>query len=118
MLEYQTGEERKSKFGQRLRELRARYRVTQEQIADIVKKSQRTIGHWERDRNQPDNEDLVKIAKYFRVSTDYLLGVSDFETSSLSRTDDRLSDLPEEAQKSVEEFMEFIRQKYGKKPEE
>ncbi len=38
---------------------------------------QRTISNWETGIREPDYEMLVKIAKLFDVTTDYLLGVED-----------------------------------------
>ena len=33
-----------------------------------------TISRWENDKTDPSNEDLIKLAQYFKVSVDYLLG--------------------------------------------
>ena len=36
-----------------------------------------TISLWETGQREPDFDTLVKIAKYFNVTTDYLLGIED-----------------------------------------
>ena len=51
--------------------------LSQMALAKILGISQQTIGSWETGRTSPDLETLVKIAKFFNVSTDYLLGISD-----------------------------------------
>ena len=46
--------------------------ITQKQLADIIGINQNTIKTWE--HKLPNSETLVKIADYFNVTTDYLLG--------------------------------------------
>ena len=48
--------------------------ITQKQLADIIGINQNTIKTWE--NKLPNSETLVKIADYFNVTTDYLLGRS------------------------------------------
>ena len=64
-----------------------------------------------------------KIADFFEVTTDYLLGrtnvpkaTKEIPTVSAHRTNNPMSDLPPEALERVEEFKELMRLKYGKKP--
>lgn len=61
-------------FSETLRELRQRFKLKQDQIAEILNVPCRTYGSWERNERQPDFETLLKIADFFQVSTDYLLG--------------------------------------------
>lgn len=61
-------------FSETLRELRQRSKLKQDQIAEILNVPCRTYGSWERNERQPDFETLLKIADFFQVSTDYLLG--------------------------------------------
>lgn len=39
--------------------------------------SQQALSKWENEKTEPDNDSLVKLANYFGVSTDYLLGNSE-----------------------------------------
>ena len=48
--------------------------ITQKQLADIIGINQNTIKTWE--NKLPNSETLVKIADYFGITTDYLLGRS------------------------------------------
>lgn len=53
----------------------------------------------------PSAQKIVKIADYFNVSTDSLLGRS-------SQPELYLKDLPEEAIQNIKQYVEFIREKY------
>jgi len=59
-----------------LRALREDKDFTQKEMAQILNTTQRTISNWENGRNQPPYEILIKYAKIFEVSTDYILGLS------------------------------------------
>lgn len=64
-------------FGERLRELRIEKNILQKKLAEDFKVAQSSIADWERGVTETDFETLVKLAKYFNVSTDYLLGLED-----------------------------------------
>lgn len=57
-----------------LQRLRKEAKLTQDQISETLQVPTRTYGSWERGERQPDFQILCKIADYFNVSTDYLLG--------------------------------------------
>ena len=61
-------------FSALLKELREKAGLTQGRIAEILDTPVRTYGSWERGERQPDFDTLIKIADYYHVSTDYLLG--------------------------------------------
>lgn len=63
-------------LGKRLVGLRKIKNLTQQQVADDLKISRGTYGHYEIGRREPDFDTLEKIADYFNVTTDYLLGRS------------------------------------------
>ena len=71
-------------LGDLIAELRQDYGLNQKDLADILKVSVATISHYESEKSFPDLATLVKLADYFGVSTDYLLGRTrlrmDFET--------------------------------------
>lgn len=62
-------------FGEKLRNLRMGEKIKQEDLAGLLKVSKATISKYESDLIQPDLEMIKKIAEYFGVSADYLLGV-------------------------------------------
>lgn len=61
-------------FPQRLKELRKSKKISQTDLAKTLSVSQQTIGGWEVGRTEPNTELLQKIASYFNVTVDYLLG--------------------------------------------
>ena len=61
-------------FSNVLQQLRKEARLTQDQLSDALGIPKRTYGSWERNERQPDFDMLCKIADYFNVTTDYLLG--------------------------------------------
>lgn len=59
---------------ERLKELRKEKGISQQKLADGLNVSRSTVAMWETQGTETDNPTLVKIAKYFDVSVDYLLG--------------------------------------------
>lgn len=64
----------------RIKELRTARGMNQEELGKVLKISGRAIGNYEREIRDIDNEALKILADFFKVSTDYLLGHSDFNT--------------------------------------
>lgn len=65
-------------LAKRLRDLREEKGLTQKDLAQILGLSSKsTITNYEQNNRDPDYETLIKIAKYFEVSIDYLLGQTD-----------------------------------------
>lgn len=62
-------------FGEKLRKLRIEKGITQEKLGEIIGVSDRVIGYYEADNRFPKDDLLLnKIADYFNISLDYLLG--------------------------------------------
>lgn len=66
----------------RIKELRTEKGITQADLAKILKISDRAVGYYENGDREPDYSTLLKIATYFDVSIDYLLGVSDIKNTN------------------------------------
>ena len=64
-------------FQERLKELRKNKQLSQKALADILGTTNSSVCDWECGRSQPDIEMITKIATYFEVSSDYLLGLCD-----------------------------------------
>ena len=62
-------------LGKTIKELRNRKGIKQDDFASAVGVSVQTVSRWENDVNVPDLSMLPILAKYFNVTTDYLLGV-------------------------------------------
>ena len=61
-------------FADRLKYLRQSKELNQVQLAEKLGVKKQSISNWENDNIMPSVDMLIKIADYFRVSTDYLLG--------------------------------------------
>ena len=61
-------------FAEKLKNLRKSKKITQEELAKIINVERSSIGKYESANTIPSNDTLIKIAEYFNVSTDYLLG--------------------------------------------
>lgn len=70
-------------FRDRLIRLRKELNLTQEELAQKIGYTRTAISAWEIGRNEPSNTDTIKLAEYFGVSTDYLLGKSDNRNSDI-----------------------------------
>jgi transcriptional regulator with XRE-family HTH domain len=64
-------------FGQRFQQLREASNLNQDQLAKQFSVDHSTISKWEGDKAVPGTAVVIKIANYFNVSTDFLLGVED-----------------------------------------
>lgn len=63
-------------LGKRIYELRLSFGWTQVQLAQKLNITKQTVSNWENDNIQPSVDMLIKLAKIFNVSTDYLLGLT------------------------------------------
>ena len=60
--------------GSRIKELRLKKDLTQEELAARLGVKRSTLANWEIDRSAPGYSQLTEIAKIFAVSVDYLIG--------------------------------------------
>lgn len=65
-------------FQQRLIEQRKLNKYTQRQVADYLQITQPSYIRYENGSSQPSLETLVKLADFFDVSVDYLLGRTEY----------------------------------------
>lgn len=63
-------------FGKRLAELRRKRSITQTQLAKEIGMSHSTVASWEIGTRDPNTRTVTKLAEFFNVSTDYLIGES------------------------------------------
>lgn len=89
-------------LGIRLKELRKKHGLTQKALADILLIDNSSISKYENDRAIPENELLQRIADFFSVSVDYLLGRSDISSPKNSTLDDL--DLNPKDKKDIEKI--------------
>ena len=66
-------------YRKRMRDLREDNDLTQKQVGCIINKSQQGYSHIEDGRAELKIDDLIKLCKFYGVSADYLIGLSDEE---------------------------------------
>lgn len=66
-----------------LKKLRNEYKISQQQLAEIIGVSQQSINKYENHNIEPDIETLKALAEYFNTTVDYLIG---YEINDSSKT--------------------------------
>ncbi len=107
----------------RIKELRKKHGLSQQGLADILHVHQTAVSQWENDKTAPDLDNLQQMAKLFNVSTDYILGQEETQssilTSRLSDVDFALSgeirELTEDEKQDLLDYVRFKRSQRGRK---
>lgn len=111
-------------LGEIIKELRINKGLTQERLGQLINLAESTISLYESNKRSPDYETLKKIADFFEVTTDYLLGRtnkkklaninnSTIKSNSLEQDyflDDllkRVPDLTDKEKESLEAHLDF-----------
>ena len=81
------GSNEKVEFSNRLKELRTQAGLTQLQLAQRLGITKSVISFYELSERAPSPDVLIRLAKIFHVSTDYLLGLDKKETLDISGID-------------------------------
>lgn len=89
--------------GDKIAALREKRGLTQEDLASKIGISRASLSHYEKNRRDPDYTTLTKLADFFRVSIDYLLGRTD-DPSSIN--DIAVRDFAEKLELSDEQILE------------
>lgn len=100
-----------SNLSTRIKNLRLESDLTQEQFGKIFGIVKSTVSLYENGKSTPDDETKKKIAEYFNVSLDYLMGFSDIRNPYTNdkgpdEVDEFLLELKEEMEKQGLEFDE------------
>lgn len=77
------------KFSSKIKELRQSRNLNQVQLAEKLGVTKQSVSNWENDNIMPSIEMLVKLALFFSVSTDYILGLQEkiyIDVSRLTKT--------------------------------
>ena len=69
--------EQKMNYRIRMRNLREDNDLTQKQVGAVINKSQQGYSHIEDGRAELKIDDLIKLCKFYNVSADYFIGLSD-----------------------------------------
>ena len=62
-------------FGNNLKELRLKYKMTQKELADKIGVTKSVVSYYELQERSPSPEVLIKLSQIFNVTTDFLLGI-------------------------------------------
>ena len=68
----------------KIKDLREDNDLTQAEVAKILNISQRGYSHIETGNNDISTENLIKLAKLYNVTTDYILGLNDINNTKKS----------------------------------
>ena len=74
---------------QKIKILREKRGITQSELAKKLGITRSGVNAWEMGISVPSTQYIVILAKFFNVSTDYLLGLSDTSTISVDGLSDR-----------------------------
>jgi len=105
----------------RIRALREEANILQADLAKHLGVSQATLSNWERGEYQPDTETLKRIADYFDVSLDYLLGRSDVRRPgevAAASSGAPYEDIPPEVLEKLESYKLYLLEEYRKSKKE
>ncbi|MBE6665993.1 MAG: helix-turn-helix transcriptional regulator [Ruminococcaceae bacterium] len=75
-------------LSENIKKLRMALGISQVELAKKLGVTKQCISNWENDNIQPSIEMLIKIAKYFAVPVDELLGLKPIKTISVDGIDD------------------------------
>lgn len=102
-------------FGEILRALREERNISQKDMADHLQISRQAYNYYELGKREPSYEALRNLARYFGVTADYLLGLSDSRiTVDTSHPNDPstiqvVNDLSKESKKELNQYIQFLK---------
>lgn len=104
-------------YFERISELMQEQGVTAVKLAAAVGVSTGNITDWKKGRSKPSSDAIAKLAEYFGVTSDYLLGLSDsrYPRESLALSSDiPYDELPWEDVKQIRDFIVFLKEQHKK----
>lgn len=111
---------------QRLTELRLAAGLSQKKLAEFLGVTNQTYSNYETGKREPSNDTILRLADYFNVSTDYLLGRTDDpeikkDPAEVGEGDVKIAlfggdgEVTDEMWQEVLDAVEFIKFKRGEK---
>ena len=104
-------------IGERITGLRKAKNWSQDDLAQQIASSRIMIGKYERGDNLPSVEVIVKLAKAFEVSVDFLLGEglnANYDKEMVKRLDE-LEELPADERQHIFHYMDLVIRDYKTK---
>ena len=99
-----------SNIGEQITRLRKAKKWSQEELAKEINASRIMIGNYERGDNTPSMDVIIKIARVFDVSIDFLLGEglnASFDKETIKRLED-MEKLPLEEKQRIFHYIDLI----------
>jgi transcriptional regulator with XRE-family HTH domain len=88
-------------IGKRLKELRSLNDISQAELAKCLGVTTSTVGLYETDSRNPSFEVLTKMSKYFNVTTDYILGLTDNKNEYINIPDGYIAVMQHAKEKKI-----------------
>ncbi len=103
-------------FSKILKKLRAEYKISQNELARNLSVSQQAVAKWETDKATPDPDTISRIADFFNVSSDFLLGRTDKrEIDIVAFHKGTPGDFTDEEREEIDNFIKYVISKREKK---
>lgn len=93
-----------------MRELRKNKNVSQEEIGDFFGVAKQTISNWENNITEPTMETIKKMAEYFKVTTDYLLGFNQEDKDKISKLETVLKEYGIDDLEKAMQILEILKE--------
>ncbi len=99
-----------------MRDLREDADMTQEQLGKIVGLQKHSISAYELDKQKAEDATIVKIARHFNVSTDFLMGLTENPKPIWGDGQAYIklpANSPPALRREAEEYIKYLAQKYN-----
>ena len=95
-------------FVNKLKMLRKKKKMTQSQLAEVLQTSKSNISKYEANSIEPNFETLIKIAHFFDVSANYLLGFKELKASKTITSEKAIISLDTEMKKALSDSFDEL----------
>ena len=92
----------------RIRTLREDLDLRQIDVANATGIDQKTLSNYETGKTNPDSYAIIRLAEFFHVSTDFLLGVTDYNFFSRESALEDIADI----QTRLNNLYKFIKENF------
>ena len=101
-----TAEDDKSVFSQKIRTLRRKDELSQQKVSEALGVPLPTYSNWEQGRAVPSIHMLPKIAKFFNITIDELMGVEPADVEARIRQ--RVGDMTPDQREKLASLLESV----------
>lgn len=98
-------------FGSRLKELRIERNSSQKEVADDIGISITAISQYESDSRFPNEEMLKRLCLYYKISSDYLLGLTETKHAPLSKEEIKEKMISSKEMNFIVDLIDMIKKK-------